>query len=196
MKLSLSVVLLVILGGCAWTNSTAIREPEFNAIRFKRCVVFARLSDLSGRKRIENGVVTQLQLAHIQAVSSLRLFVQPPDPEVALSKFVAAGADTLLSISIDSATLSTGPTFATTTGSTTTVNTIHKPRMDFTADVTELASGKLVWRDSVESKGNGYANFNTTIDSFVEKVAEDIATEQLFTPGPSAEAASANGQPL
>jgi hypothetical protein len=198
----LPIFILVIFfssSACVSTSTTAVRNPEFAAAKkFTKVVVLGDFSNLATRKRIEDGLVVRLGDAHITAIPSTSIFIEMPDPSVALPRFAEVGADAVLIIQVtgadvtthqisggSSSTQASASCFGgTCSGSSTTTyqspTYVQKPHMTARAKLVNVATNGLVWQDEGESHGGGFTNFQTLEGSFSAKVTEDLAASGLF----------------
>ncbi|MFP4527788.1 MAG: hypothetical protein ACLFQX_04495 [Candidatus Kapaibacterium sp.] len=72
-------LIVVILAGCASTETTSFRDPEFIGKQYDKICVYADITDLKYRLLIENEMVKEFREAGVNAVRGYDLF--PPTRE-------------------------------------------------------------------------------------------------------------------
>ncbi|MGO9830704.1 MAG: hypothetical protein ACLPJH_11235 [Myxococcaceae bacterium] len=193
----------VLVASCASTKTTSFQDPEFRGRPFTRLVVlYANPLSLSGRQNVETHMVAALRDRGIYAVWGLSVFPPTRDmsPEEMSRALQVGGFDGLLVISRTGTGVQqtyVPPTTSTTTttgtitsygygsasysGTSTTYTppgqTINRPWANFDTKVVDVATGRTAWIASAFTGGNGYANFDTVINSYCDTTAEDLVAQ-------------------
>ena len=196
-------MLAVILSSCASTRMTSFKDPSFRSSKFKRILVIANVSDLQWRQKVESRLVEAFKDAGVFAVEGVLFF--PPtrtfSNEEKVDLLVSSNLDGYISVSVGDAGTTevyVPPTSSTTTTkgsasvygnqatykskSTTSYSggyTLSKPWAEFDTKLVDVSSGQTAWVASSFTGGNAYANLNTVINSYCDKVVEQLIQDGL-----------------
>lgn len=199
----LLIYVLANLYGCASTNMTSFTDPDFQSIKFKRILVVANVADLQWRQTIESRMVEAFRPVDVEAFESLRLF--PPTRNFTneekidlLNRYKIDGYITINVGESGVQSVYVPPTGSTTKtkgevtvtgnraqyeGKSTTTNyggyTLNKPWAQFQTKLFDVSSGSTAWVASSYTGGNAYANLNTVINSYCDKVVDKLKEDGL-----------------
>ena len=192
-----------ILSGCASTNITSFTDPDYRATHFSRILVVANVADLEWRNRIESRLVQELTKQGAFAIKGIELF--PPtrdlDDEEKINRLLHNRIDSYITIDVgetgtqevyipqtSSTTKTTGSVNVTGSSATyreksrTTTSggyTVSKPWAKFTTKLFDVSSGVNAWVATAFTGGNAYANFNTVVNSFCDKIVQQLLRDGL-----------------
>jgi len=200
MKKSLILSSAVFLFGCAWTDVTSIKDPNYYQVQFSRVLVVAAFSDIEYRQDTESAFQRVFEEEGIVAIRSIDMF--PPTREVSNEELV----DTLLENDIDGAliiafsdywtTQSYIPQYSTTRGNASIIgnsiyysqNTqtfggyyISKPRVNFELRLYDTQTGNTAWIAKTHTRGNAFAKFNTLVNSLANKSVKTLMEENIIS---------------
>ncbi len=202
------LVIVVFIVSCASTKMTSFRDPAFQSVSFNRILVVANTSDLEWRRKIEGKMAQAFRDVGVFAIEGVQLF--PPTRELTDSEKVKIllqnNIDAYVSVSVGESGVKevyVPPTGSTTktegdirvTGnrahyeekSTTRIHggyTLSKPWADFETKLFDVTTGQNAWLASSHTGGNAYANFSTVINSYCDKVVEQLLEDRLITKSP------------
>ncbi|GIU70438.1 MAG: hypothetical protein KatS3mg002_1674 [Candidatus Woesearchaeota archaeon] len=195
----------LFFSGCASTNITSFKDPDYENAKFNKILVLANTTDLSDRKELESYMVSEFSNFGIIAMESFRLF--PPTRNLSDQEMI----DLLLKNHIDAIiTINVGESgveevYIPRTGSETKtkgqVNTYgntanykekstttyyggytqKKPWAEFETKLFDVSNGNLVWIASSFTGGNAYANRSTIIYSYCLNTVEKLIEDGLIT---------------
>jgi hypothetical protein len=203
--IAVGLITLFSLFGCASTKMTSFKDPAFQSVSFKRILVVANTSDLEWRRKIEARMVQAFREVGVFAIEGVQLF--PPTRELTddekVNILLQNNIDAYVSVSVGESGVKevyVPPTGSTTKTegkvrvsgnqadyeekSTTRIHggyTLSKPWADFETKLFDVSSGQNAWLASSHTGGNAYANFNTVINSYCDKVVEQILEDGLIT---------------
>jgi hypothetical protein len=190
------VAMSFLLGACASTKMTSMRDPSVYASAYQRLLIVAPFSDLESRMQAENAFVAQLANRGIHGIPSISVFLPTrgySDEEVS-SILGDIGAEGVLLVTMTDAYTQQSyvPGSSTTTGTATlsgnVVNYagttqhyggyyISKPRVHYELRLFDISTGKTSWVATSLTRGNAFAQFDMLIQSLaqtaVQKLQED-----------------------
>ena len=204
--LPIALCLFSLVLGCASTNITSFKDPAYQNTAFKQILIIANTSNLQSRQMLESQMVEAFKGIGIDAMKSILLF--PPtrtlSNEQKVELLLRYEIDAFLSIDVGERGVQNvyvPPTGSTTKTkgevsvygnraeyeekSTTTVQggySISKPWAEFQINLYDVSSGSIAWIASSHTGGNGYASFTTVINSFCEKVVDQLKQDSLIIP--------------
>jgi hypothetical protein len=195
MKKVLVLFLVIVIGGCASTNMTSFKDPAFQNVKFKRILVIANTSDLQWRQKLESRMVGAFNDGGIDAMQSIFLF--PPtrnlSPEDKVNLLMQNNIDAYLSINVGESGVQN--VYVPAIGKTVVEGnqvyedpnkivggnyTLSKPWATFRTTLQDASSGSTAWVANSSTGGNAYASFNTVINSYCEKVVEQLRQDGLI----------------
>ncbi len=202
-----AIVVLTGLAGCASTDMTSFKDPSYASTSFDRILVVANLSNLDWRQQIESRLVQEFQEKGIFAMKGMDLF--PPTRTLTDDQKISLLTENKIDsyILIDVGETGTQQVYIPQTGSSTktegNVNvsgntatyreksttttyggyTVSKPWAQFEAKVFDVSNGQNAWMASAFTKGNGYANFKTVVNSFCGKTVEQLIKDGVVKKG-------------
>ena len=202
---SISLLIIILLFGCASTRMTSFKDPDYQKADFKRILVVANTSDLEDRQRLENRMVESFTNVGVYAVESYKLF--PPTRNLADDEKVKIilknNIDSFISISVGESGVN--EIYVPPTGSTTrtegnvsvygnTANyrqkskttyqggyNLSKPWAEFETKFYDVSNGRMAWIASSFTGGNAYAKRNTVINSYCGKTVDQLLNDKLIT---------------
>jgi len=199
--------LVMMLAGCASTNMSAYKDPEFSDTKYSSFVVITNFKSLTDRDFLESRMCDKLSLVGVACKRGLDVF--PPTRELSEIKWIKtfrdSGAEALIFIeltgaystqtyiperSITTGTLSSFGDTATYSGKTNTYggHAISKPVETYKITVMDGKSGKTALLATSETGGNAMANQNTLSISLTSKLIQTLSSNSLL--------ASDAGEPL
>ena len=147
-------LLAPLVAGCATTQITSVRDPQFREVNYKRIIVWAPFTDLNKRADAENAFAVELKLRGVDAATAFAVF--PPtrtysndDINAGLAKDEVNG---VLELSMTDFSVETTyvPGKSTTTGS---------------ADVSGNSTGTLY--------GNSYSGYSSGTVNWTQTTRQD-----------------------
>ena len=199
----LFVLSFITFGGCASTEMTSFTDPAFKGLAFHHFLVVARSNNLSTRLWLESHLVQTLTTHRIFANESILLL--PPtrkfSDEQMKDSLLRHNFDAYIVIDVGESGVESiyiPPTQATTktthnstdtwTSTTSIVGggTIEKPWADVRTTMCDASTNEVIWIADSFTGGNGYASFNTVIDSYCSKVLERLENVGLVHEPPKA----------
>lgn len=194
---------IITLAGCASTQMTSFTDPAFKGLTFHHFIVVARSNNLSTRLWLESHLVQTLTSHRIFATASILLF--PPtrkfSDEQMRDSLLRHNFDAYIVVDVGESGVEsiylppTGATTKTTQNSTyewtstTSIvggGTIEKPWADVRTTMCDASTNHVIWIADSFTGGNGYASFNTVIDSYCNKVFERLENAGLVHEPPKA----------
>jgi len=195
----------VMVTGCAYTNLTSFKDPDFSSKRYIKIAVFSNASDLAWRKQIELNMVKELQNRGVTAMPGFEII--PPtranDGETFLKAIDQNNVDSILCIRVTdigvNSTFVPGQTTTTTSGKASLLyrqieyqektNTytspgfiaVSHPRADIESTLIDARTGRKAWIASGETSGNGLAKFSNVIDDYCKSVAERLVADGVIS---------------
>lgn len=195
---------ILVCVGCASTNITSFKDPAFQSATFSRILIIANTSDLQWRQKLESRMVESFNDAGVFAMESVLLF--PPTRTLSNEEKVELlnqnSIDAYISVDVGESGVQdvyVPPTGSSTTTkgevsvygnraqyeekSTTTVQggyTLSKPWAQFKTELHDVSSGSNAWIASSFTGGNAYANFDDVINSYCDKVVEQLKNDGLI----------------
>lgn len=187
---------VIAIAGCASTNMISFKDPAFQNATFSRILVIANSSDLQWRQKLESRMVEAFKDAGVDAMQSIFLF--PPTRNLSIDEkvdlLVKNNIDAYLSINVGESGVQS--VYVPPIGKTVVEGnqvyqdpnkivggnyTISKPWAEFQTSLHEASSGSTAWIANSSTGGNAYANFNTVINSYCDKVVEQLKQDGLLT---------------
>ena len=203
-KALLCALLVFAIVGCAKTRLTRVQDPEFVGKSFSMPAVYAAINDMQQRQLVEESMVSELERKRVRALATIHLF--PPTksytPEERREALASHGVDCLIVIASEwgtteeyvpvssSTTRTTGS--AQISGNQATFESqsrtqyhggyyVDKPWAKADFAVVDLASGRMAWLGTSETKGNAFATFDTIRESYAKVVTKRMMADQLLT---------------
>ena len=205
----ISLVAIIIVSsqllfiGCASTQITSFKDPDYQNSNFKRILIVANTNDLENRQQLETKMVESFSKEGIFALESYKLF--PPTREFTndekVSLMLKNNIDAYISISVGESGVSQVyiPQTSSTTKtegnvnvygnsanykqkSTTTYDegyTVEKPWAKITTNLYDVSNGKMAWIATSYTGGNAYASKKTIVNSYSNKIVEKLLEEGL-----------------
>lgn len=205
-SIMVSIVLLVmfLLVGCASTNMTSFKDPDYQKANFKRILIVANTNDLQDRQRLESKMVEAFLEVGVYSLESFKLF--PPTREFTneekVDLLLKNNIDAFVSISVGESGVSEVyvPQTSSTTKTTGNVNvsgntanyrqkstttydggyTLNKPWAEFETKLYDVSNGRMAWIASSFTGGNAYANRNTVMNSYCSKTVEQLLEDNII----------------
>jgi len=200
-------IAIVLLAGCATTKMTSFKDPAFQSISFKRILVVANTSDLEWRRKIETRMVKSFQDIGVFAIEGVQLFppTREPTADEKVDILIKNKVDAYVSVSVGESGVKEEyvPSTESTTKtkgsvrvsgdradyaekSTTKVDggyTLSKPWAGFQTKLFDVSSGQNAWVASSFTGGNAFADFSTVINSYCDKVVDQLIEDGLIKKG-------------
>jgi hypothetical protein len=187
---------LVLVASCARTSMTSLPAPDLGGRSFRTILVVGHFADLKLRQETEARFVSMNggPVRFIASTSVLfpgREFTQD---EIA-SILKTNNVDATLVISPEDAgsrtgyvppTYTSGCTLVTSNGCQQVTTTTRggyaysKPWAQFTAQLYDVQTGKVVWYASSNTRGNAYANSTILVRSMADKTIERLVEDGLI----------------
>ncbi|MBN3033199.1 MAG: hypothetical protein JW873_03810 [Candidatus Saganbacteria bacterium] len=189
---------LFLICGCADTNVTSFRDPDFKDTVYKKLLIVVPFSDLDLKKTAEESLQKAFQAKEIEVLIGFQTI--PPTRDFSyeeLSKILKTnGIDGVLILAVsdywkDQAYV---PETSTSRGSAyiignsiqynSTTNKsggyyISKPRIKFECRLFDVKTGKVAWMATSMTRGNAFANFTVLADSLAEKIVQYLIDEKV-----------------
>jgi len=200
MKFVISLLIFVILLlGCAWTNMTSFKDPDFSNTNFSKILIIAPFSDLELRQTTEKKFQDALYSKGITAVTSIKLF--PPTREYSsdeiLNRLLRFNIDGVLFIAFEDYWTSQNytPKSRSTKGSTSLignliffsesahkyrVNYISKSHLTFELRLFDVNTGRTAWIAKSNTKRNAFADFNKMMTSLAISTTNQLKKDGLI----------------
>jgi hypothetical protein len=180
--LSLPVVVLALLSGCASTSTTSYRDPAFASATFHKVAVLASGMQLAERGELEGRLAGALQQKHVDAAPVIKLV--PPTRQLGEEELGdmlrGQGFDALLVVQRLEAGAKLEPSWSTILGGSSANDTSERLYAAFDASLVDLASNQVAWIASSRTGGSEYASTSDLLDSFASRTADELAEKQLL----------------
>ncbi len=189
---------LLLIVGCATTNLTSFRDPEFAGKNLHKILVVVPFSDLESRQTAETAFVNRFAGYGVEAVPSMQMLMPTrtyTNEELAKILFENKVEGVLIVKLTDvSSTQTYVPQSSSTYGQgTLSGNTINyssqtysyggyyisKPRVRFELQLFDVSSGKVAWVGTSLTRGNAYARFKTLINSLAGSAVRQLVQDGL-----------------
>ena len=195
---SVAVLGVLVSIGCASTSMTSVPAPELSGRSFNSILVIANFADLGIRRE------TELRFANGRTGGSTRFVPSSGVLFPGRQYSQAELADVLREHRIDATlvitpgdagasagyvppTYTSGCTVWTSTGGCQQVTTTtsggynySKPWAQFTAQLYDVHSGRVVWYATATTGGNAYASANTLVRSMAAKTLERLGADRVI----------------
>jgi hypothetical protein len=189
---------LFLICGCADTNVTSFRDPDFKDTVYKKLLIVVPFSDLDLKKTAEESLKNAFQAKGIEVLIGIQTI--PPTRDISyeeLSKILNINVvDGVLVLAVsdywkDQAYV---PETSTSRGSAyiignsiqynSTTNKsggyyISKARIKFECRLFDVKTGKVAWMATSMTRGNAFANFAVLADSLAEKIVQYLINEKV-----------------
>ena len=196
-----SIVVLCV--GCASTQMTSFKDPDYEGSVFKRILVIVNTSDLEKQLYFETRMTKVFNGAGIFAKEGFKLF-PPTRNMVATEKIELLKRDSIdayISVYVGESGIEqiyippTGTSTKTEGSATVSGNqityeekskttviggyTISKPWAEFYAKLMDVSSGRTAWISSSFTGGSALSSFYTVINSFCDQILSQLVTDKL-----------------
>jgi len=204
------IILSIIIGGCASTNMTSVKDPSYSTKQFHKILVIAPFNDLEERNKAETAFIERLSKYNVEAIPSINIFIPTRkynDNEI--KKILSDNNfDAVLSVILTDAwtkqlyvqssstygqgnvggnIITNSPNMATLSGSinyssnTQTIGgVISKPRVKYDIRLYDATTGDTAWLSTSLTKGNAFAKFDTLINSLADTTVEKLKNDGLL----------------
>ncbi len=199
MKKTFILLIICFVFGCATTQITAFKDPDFQGVTYKKIIVYPNIENLESRTKFEAIACEKLIKYDVECIQSLTIFLPTRSytPEETKNILERAGIDAILSVRMtDAYTTDTYvPETHTTTGymtgfgNTATYNsytstyggyTVSKPTIKFEISITDEKSGKKAFIANSTTNGSGSASLNNLLSSLAKEIGAKLYQNGLI----------------
>ena len=198
-QLFISATICVLLGSCASTKMTAIKNPSIPIRSYQNILVIAPFADLESRKTAEDIFVTKLSRIGLRAIPSLSILF--PGRNYSNEEFAKlildSGAEGMLLVTLTDAyteqtymppssystgTLTLQGNLAQYSGTTQHYGGyyISKPMVRYDIRLFDVSTGQTAWMATSLTRGNAFARFPKLINSLAETAVEQMRKDRLI----------------
>lgn len=195
----LLILLFFFLSGCAVTNISSFKDPEFSGTVYRKIIVVAHFSQLDRKGYIESQFQNLLS-AQTDAIIMRHIDVFPPtrkyEPEEVVEKLRKHNIDGMVVVALTDYWTSKRyvPRTTSTYGSGNVYNNSYyysqntyssggyyssSPNARFKIKLIDAKSGKTAWVASAQTKGDQFATFKILINSLSRKTVEGLIANNL-----------------
>ena len=174
--LLLSILTVIFATGCAYTEITSYKDPDFSTASYGNLVVVVKTDDMKQMVIGENSFEEVFRKLGVILKKGHTLFKpteKKTDAEM-MQKFKEMNIDAVIKVTFKSKDMKTN-----IHASRHDISTSTTEYLKFTVDLVDVASGKNAWTASTQTQGED-VSLTTMMDSLADAVFKDLKLQNLL----------------